>query len=244
VLKRVWLIAGLLVAACEPTPTPFPMRIEATAPAAISTAPVRAAYRYAVAPNAVGLLIDTATIDADVIYLDAPPTLADAGTQFDYAVALGVYPDAQRSPQSYEVSLIVRTDAPPLDNPDVQDVIRRAAVPSELAAGLELPGLEFLKDEPSGDLRAALASAGYPDGFDLTLAAVYAPGIDALAARLRGAGISVEIVQSGADVTLTADSALPDRIPLFRAPISYWIAPNMPLNLSSSGIPLPPSSRQ
>jgi len=247
VLKQFALLmitAVMFIAACEPTPTPLPVIIEPTQPAAISTAPVRT-IRYAIAPNAAGLLIDIVNIEpfADVIYLDAPPTLQGVGIQFDYAVAFGDYPGAERSIRDYTVSLIMRMDVPPLDNPDVQAIIRRAAVPSELVAGLDLPGLQILKDEPVGDLRADLASAGYPDGFDLKITSIYAPGIEAFAARLREAGINAEIVPVDAPdalVALGAYGSLSTRIPLFSVPISYWIAPGVPLETSNNGVPLPP----
>lgn len=235
------VIAALVLAACEATPTPLPAGIDA----GISTAPAfTGRYRYAIAPNIAGLVIDIYNIEphADVIYLDQPPTLMGVGTQYEYAVALGEYEGAERAFQDYEVSLIMRTDVEPLDDPAVQAIIRRAAVPAELVAGLDIPGLEIVKDEPVGDLRADLASAGYPDGFDLKITSIFAPGIEAFAERLREAGINVEIVAVDAPdamVALGAWGSLPTRIPLFRAPLSYWIAPNVPLNPSNNGLPLP-----
>lgn len=245
-LKRLALLliaSALFAAACEVTPTPLPAAIDPTLPAAVSTAPARV-LRYAIAPNAAGHLIDIVNIQpyADILYLDAPPTDAGVGADFDYAVALGSYPGAQSPTQVYESSLIMRTDVPPLDDPNVQDIIRRAAVPAELIAGLDIPGVELLKDEPVGDLRGDLASAGYPDGFDLKITSVFTPGIEAFAARLREAGITVEIVDRQSPealVGLVAGSRLEDRTRLWRSPISYWLSIGVPFQLSNNGVPLP-----
>ncbi len=244
--KRLCLLlmaAVLLIAACEAPPTPLPVVIEPTT--AATPTPPNQTIRYALAPNAVNSLIDRASIEpyAQLIALDAPPTADGLGAQYDLAVALGRYDGAQQSTVPYVASLVIRTDVPPLDNAEVQAIIRRAAVPAELIAGLDIPGVELLKDESLGSLRADLASAGYPDGFDLTISSAFVPGIEAFAARLREAGITVEVVpmeSTEAAVQLVAGSSAEGRIDLFRAPISYWIAPGVPLQLSANGFPLPP----
>ncbi len=239
------MAAILLIAACEAPPTPLPVVIEPTA--TTTPTPPTQTIRYALAPNAANSLIDRASIEASahLIMLDAPPTTEGLGAQYDIAVALGRYDGAQQSTMPYVASLDIDTGIAPLDNPDVQAIIRRAAVPAELIAGLDIPGVELLKDEPLGNLRADLASAGYPDGFDLTISSTFVPGIEALAARLREAGISVEVVpmeSTDAAVQLVAGSNVAGRIDLFRAPISYWIAPGVPLTLSAHGFPLPAPS--
>ena len=244
--KRLYLLlmaAITLVAACEAPPTPLPVVIEPTT-AATATPPTQT-IRYALAPNAANSLIDQGSIEpyVQINLLDAPPTADGLGAQYDIAVALGRYDGAQQSTVDYVAALVMQTQSPPLDNPDVQAIIRRAAVPAELVAGLDIPGVELLKDEPLGNLRADLASAGYPDGFDLKISSAYVPGIEAFAARLRAAGINVEVVpmdSTEAVVQLVAGSNAEGRVDLFRAPISYWIAPGVPLELSAHGFPLPP----
>ncbi len=237
------MVAISVIAACEAPPTPLPVVIEPTA--ILTATPPTRTIRYAVAPNASSSLMDRASIEpyAQLVLLDVPPTADGLGSQYDIAIALGRYADAQQSTVDYVAALVMQTQVPPLDNPDVQAIIRRAAVPADLVAGLDLPGVELLKDEPLGNLRADLASAGYPDGFDLTISSVYVPGIEAFANRLRAAGINVEVVSmesTEAVVQLVAGSSAEGRIDLFRAPISYWIAPGVPLELSANGFPLPP----
>lgn len=247
-IHRVLLIAALLVAltACEAEPTPLPVSIDPTAGTLAAAPPLQSdsAIRYAIAPNLAPFMPGLAEIDqrANLFYPDTLPTPDQAGAVFDLAVALGALPGWTQTDTPFIVSLMINTGAPPLDDPALRDLVRRAISPQGLVTGLEIPGIRLLTAEPIGDLRAELANAGYPDGFDVRIAAEGAPGIDALTAQLTALGLSVEIVPPDApdiDLRLVSGGDSPERIDLWSAPISYLAAPGVSVTINTRGVPVP-----
>lgn len=214
-------LAALALTGCEAEPTPLPVVIP---PTVTPTPPPPDALTYAIAPNARGLIPELSQIEANaqVIQLDALPTGDDL--PYDLIVALGDQPGWLQSPTAYTVSLIVDTTQPPLDDAAVTDLLRRTIMGS---------------DTNAISLRAELANAGYPDGFDVTFTGSNAPGIDALTARLSTLGIDMTVIPtSPADLTLVTGSSDPARIDLFSEPISYRAAPGVAVEFAPSGFPI------
>src|SRR4051812_11631723 len=142
-LKQVCcgLAAGLLllVCACEPEATPLPVNLPTLPPASPSAevsngTPVP--LRYAVAPDALAYLTDEdrrlISASAQLIPLDGTPVADDLGTRYEIVVALGDLPDGTRSDSPLQVELAVDTILPPLDNPKLVDILRRAIDPAKI----------------------------------------------------------------------------------------------------------------
>ena len=251
-----WVKRGLLalllvlIASCEPEPTPLPVAIlPASTEAPAPTDPAQ--IRYAIAPNAAGLIPDLALIDesARVEYLSAPPVPEDLGARYDLVVALGDLPEGTRAPSLLTVSLIINPALPPLDDAAARAAIASAVAPPALVTALAIPGAQPipLESSPARTVRDALANAGYPDGFDVTLAAFFAPGADALAAQLATVGIQARIVAADSPVDAhlsivtdadSRDIAPDNRLDLFTVPISYRAAPGIAVDFTPSGFPI------
>ncbi len=240
------LLAGLLLlaCACEPEATPLPVNLPTLPPATATEAPPQRP-RYAVAPDTLPYLTDQdrslISASADIVPLDAPPAADDLGTRYEIVVALGDLPDSTPAPTPLQVSLSVNTALPPLDDPALADIVRRAADPQQIVAALGIPGAQAATAQP-GDplaLRGELANAGYPDGFDVTLAA-FAPGADALANLLGAIGIQARVVTSTdepAHLTLTTAQDA-NAIPLLTIPIRYRAVEGLTITFTPSGFPI------
>jgi hypothetical protein len=109
--------------------------------------------------------------------------------------------------------------------------------------------------ETSQTLRTSLANAGLPDGFDLSLASLYTPGAEAVAAQLATVGIGTRVTQivpeEAADLTpfhlilfgssgqdLVQNIDVENRIDLFTVPISYRAIPELAIEFTPSGFPI------
>lgn len=267
------LMAVLWLAGCAPPPTPLPViaptvtpvvTAPTSAPAAAASTARRWQYGIATAP-----LPDTATLAevADITYLDPTASLTDAAARFDVVIAYGVPPGWSPLPlMTATAALIINPDVPPFDNPDMAAALRDLLDPAELIAALGLPDSEPLRhnDASADTVRARLANAGFPDGFDVRLAATV-PGAPALTDHLRTFAIYAHemplTVSAPADVgaALTAgrvDLALvayidpaaradwvaqvgaDHVIDLYTLPLSYHAADTLSLNLTAVGLPL------
>jgi hypothetical protein len=250
----------LLLSACEPTATPFPVDIPPTP----TTTPVRGApptqIRYALAANAAGFVPDLNLIAASgsIEQLTEAPNPSDIGERFDLIAAYGKWPEATESPVLPHVALVINTTLPPFDDPAVINVVRRAIDPAAILAVLEIPGVEAspLETAASVILRTELANAGWPDGFDVILAYRPIPGIAEMTRQLASIGlIGQPIALSNspwerthiAIITWAATeehAAWVERagdenvIDLFTLPISYWAAPDLSITFTPGGWPL------
>ena len=153
--SRVVLLAGallLVAAACEPEATPLPVLPVVTTPAPEQTAEASArtvvmvdSLTLRLLPDAVRASLDAA---AEVDEVDAIPALPGGP-------AISVLPFEGGTPTGYSLNLAAQLDTAraPLDNPEFASAL----------AG-------FLTTHNAGDLRLALANAGFPDGLTLPVA--------------------------------------------------------------------------
>jgi hypothetical protein len=235
----------MLICACEPEATPLPVNLP-TLPPPSPTAGTPAPLRYAVAPNALAYLSDAdrslMSASAQIIPLDAAPVAEDLGAHYDIIVALGDLPDSMQTASPLELELVVNPSLPPLDNPKLVDILRRAIDPQKIVAALNIPGAQASGVQPSDPLtiRTDLANAGYPDGFDVTVAA--APGADALAQLLDAVGIETRIVTTAGEAThltlVSGQSPPANAMPLLTMPISYRAVDGLKLTFTPSGFPI------
>lgn len=216
----------LLACACEPEATPLPVNLPTREPPTLApTEP--GLLRYALAPETLPYLSEqdrtAISADAEIVELDTAPNPDDLGTRYDIVVTLGVLPDAETAPSPLTLSLIVNTTLPPLDNPSLTEIVRTV----------------ILSAADQTELRRDLANAGYPDGFDLTLAA-FAPGADSLAALLDSVNIQIRIINTAnepAHLTLTTQPTT-DAITLQTIPIHYRAVDGLTITFAPSGFPI------
>ncbi len=130
----------LIICACQPTPTPLPVNLPTLPPPSptAGTPPSPSLLRYAAAPDALPFL-PTDQISAQIIQLNAPPDPADLGTKYDVVVTLGDLPDGALSPTPLSIALTINPSLPPLDDPALAAIVRRAVDAAQLAAALKLP---------------------------------------------------------------------------------------------------------
>jgi hypothetical protein len=243
------LAAGLLllVCACEPEATPLPVNLP-TLPPPSPTAGTPAPLRYAVAPDALPYLTDEdrrlISASAQLIPMDSASASDDLGTGYEIVVALGDLPDGTRTDSPLQVDLAVDTTLPPLDNPKLVDILRRAVDPAKIVATLNLPYPGIQAETAQVDdaliLRTDLANAGYPDGFDVTVSA--APAADALAQLLGTIGIEVRSVTTAGEAThlsfVSGQTPPANAIPLYTIPISYRAVDGLNVTFTPSGFPI------
>ncbi|MBI1259113.1 MAG: hypothetical protein GC204_16715 [Chloroflexi bacterium] len=235
----------LLVCACEPEATPLPVNLP-TLPPPSPTAGTPMPLRYAVAPDALPYLTyqDRSLISASaqLIELDTSPIAADLGTRYEIVVALGDLPDGTRTGSPLQINLSMNIALPPLDDPRLVDILRRAIDPQKLVSALALPGVQAVSAAPSDTLsiRTDLANAGYPDGFDLTIAA--APAAAALTQLLGAVNIETRVVTSADEPThLSFVNGQPppsNVIPLYTLPISYHAVDGLNITFTPNGFPI------
>ena len=235
----------LLICACEPEATPLPVNLPTLAPPS-PTAGTPAPLRYAVAPDALPYLTDEdrslISASAQLIPLDSAPAAADLGTRYEIVVALGDLPDGTRTDSPLQIDLRINSSLPPLDNPTLADILRRAIDPQKIVSSLAFPGIQAVSAAPSDvlSIRTDLANAGYPDGFDLTIAA--APAAAALAQLLDAVGIETRVVASVSEPThlsFVSGQPPPDNaLPLYTLPISYRAVDGLNITFTPNGFPI------
>lgn len=245
------LVLLLLVSACEPEATPLPV-ILPTLPAATATpsAPDEQALRYALAPGVVPFLSADdqrlITSSATIIPLDAPPSTDDLGSVYDILVAFNEFPESTEAPAPLQVDLRVNTTLAPLDDPDIALIIRQAVDPQAIAAALGIPPEQAsAAPAPSAQaLRTNLANAGYPDGFDLTLAADFTAGTETIVQNLSALNFEVRLVPAGetAHLTLTSLPAISqegsDSFDLLDIPLYYRAISGLNVSFTPAGFPV------
>ena len=236
------LAAGLLllVCACEPAATPLPVNLDLEATVTSAAPPPTEApteLRYAVTADTLPYISpddqQLIAAHAQIITLDAPPNPADLGGQYEIVVTLDDLADSTTTPTPLTVSLVINSALPPLDDPALAEIVGHAANASA--------------DAPT--LRRDLANAGYPDGFDLTLASRYAPGADALEQRLNALNLQTRITTNpdeAAHLILTTaptESEAQNAISLLTIPIHYRTIEGLSITFTPSGYPIAERSR-
>ena len=136
------------------------------------------------------------------------------------------------------------TTRPPLDDAQLAALIPQI-VDSDMARMDR--GLVFSTPAPSPTqvipaLREALANAGYPDGFDLTLASPFAYETEVLTKWLAVYGIETRLVAPGEPAHLIIINLPPDpnanAIPLYTLPVSYRAVDGLTITFTPSGFPI------
>ena len=250
--RLLGLIAGLLLAcACQPPATPLPVNLPtlpppSSTPGLYTSTPTP--LRYAVAPDALPFFSqqDQTQISASaaIIPLDAPPVPSDLGVRYDLVVAVGDLAGGTLAPSPLQIGLVINSALPPLDDPTLVEIIRRTIDPQKIAAALNLPGVQAATEQPedSTALRNQLANAGYPDGFDVTLAVQIAPGAEVLTQMLKAIGIDARLttnLSEPAHLTLTSEqTGNANVIPLFSLPINYSAVAGLKISFTPDGFPI------
>lgn len=258
---------GLLFAACQPVATPFPAdgNITNPAPPNATADPIatQGTIRYGLAAkrDELGADFDLIAAGALVEELTAAPDPNDLGARFDIIAGFGAWPGAERSPRSLRVTLALNPASPPLDDPTIQEVLRRALNPAALLAASGIIDAETAPVDyaPPAELRATLANAGWPDGFEIILAYDPVPGVQAIVDQLRVVGIESRTRPRGN--TTFEDAAIHAAVVAWRTPearalwversggedlvidlfalsISYWASPDLELTFSPNGWPI------
>lgn len=245
----VLLLCGLLAAACEPEATPLPVILPTLSPAAtITPAPNEQPLRYALAPDVANFLSaeDERLISADalILPLDAPPTTDALGVDYDILVAFSAFPESTEAPTPLRLVLRVDTALAPLNDPEIVEIVRQAVNSQAVANALGFPP-EQIADAPTAEmLRANLANAGYPDGFDLTLAADFTAGAEALMQNLSALRLEVRLASAGENAHLTLTSAPSpadsggETVELLTLPIYYRAVPGLDVKFTPAGFPI------
>ncbi len=254
----------VLLTGCEASATPFPVNsiIAESTPGVDATTPTPSTtVRYALAANTQGMIaeFDLLSAVAQVEALTEPVNPNDLGTDYDVIAAFGRWPGASLSPISPQVTLIINTSLPPLDNPMLTGVIQQAFDPQPMIEALEIPGAEAAQIQTTSprDLRIRLANAGWPDGFDLTIARSLTPALPQINQQLTQVGITLRelsyttpypnthllLVLWSTDAERAAWSAAFDGkavlLDLFKLPISYWAVSGLQITFTSGGWPVP-----
>lgn len=260
------LLACLCVclAACEPEATPMPVIPPTSAPPT-PTPGAPQPIRYAITAETAALIPDLTDLEAaaDLTLLTEPLAPADFDGRYAIIAAYGDQPGWTRAPVVPQVALVINPAAPPLDTPELAAALRLALFPDELSAALNIPGAEAaaLNSATRTSIREQLANAGYPDGFDVRLAAA-APGADAVVAQLAALHIGAQrvdlpagdiaaalaagqihaalVVWAGAERdSWTAQVGADNVIDLYTLPISYWTIEGLSITFTEAGFPIP-----
>jgi hypothetical protein len=252
----------LLLAACKPEATPFPVDLPTRTPAGTSAPPDATpappgTIRYGIIGDerTVGTDLAALRASAQVEFINPPLNPTDLGTRFDVIAGYGDLPGGSRSPVVTHAALLIRP-LPPLDNPKVADILRRAIDPNAVSAALNISGATAEPGQAvsASALRGELANAGWPDGFDLALADTGIPGAAALAGQLSGIGISIhpqpvsDALAAGIPLALVGwhtpeeQAALAKAgtlLNLYQLPISYLAVEGLNITFTPGGWPLP-----
>lgn len=247
--RIAFVLCGLLAAACEPEATPLPVILPTLPSAATATPlPETQPLRYALAPDVANFLSadDERLISADalILPLDAPPTTDALGTDYEILVALSAFPESSEAPAPLRVVLRLNTALAPLDDPEIAAIVRQAVNPQTFASALGFP-TEQSGDTPAPEtLRASLANAGYPDGFDLTLATDFTADAETIMQNLSALRLEVRLATADEDAHLTLTSApssaesSSEIIELLTVPIYYSAVPGLDVKFTPAGFPI------
>jgi hypothetical protein len=208
IYKLTLIISLVLLAGCGAQPTPIAVVDAATLAPNVNTSDIThpPPLRYGIANHTLPYVSDIEQIEA-IALVEAMPPNPDL-SPYDVAVAYGVYDGWQQAPISHHVSLILNPQLAPLDNPEIQNLVRQTLNPQGIIDSTGISGLITAPVEtlPSAEIRSALANLGYPDGFRLTMAVEPMPGVEAVMQQLNHANL--ELVQIEMAAATEADTIL------------------------------------
>jgi hypothetical protein len=184
-----------ILTGCGAQPTPIAVVDAATLAPNVNTSDITqpSPLRYGIADHTLPYMSDIEQFEA-IALVEAMPPNPDLSL-YDVAVAYGVYDGWQQAPISHHVSLILNPQLAPLDNPEIQNLVRQALNPQGIIDSTGISGLIAapVETSPSAQIRSVLANLGYPDGFRLTMAVESMPGVETVVQQLNNANL--EIVQ-------------------------------------------------
>lgn len=202
-----------------------------------------ASLRYAISDSLLPYLTDEdrrlISASAEII----PHRLEDAdvlGNDYDFLLSANDSIGGKSAPAPLQVNLLIDPTLSPLDNATLADILRRVIIPKQvvsLAQALPTPSPTELPISPAA-IRAELANAGYPDGFDLTLSSPFTAEANAVVEALAAYGIEVRIVSNQpAHLTITS---LPtaNAILLYDIPLTYLATDGLIITFTPSGFPI------
>jgi hypothetical protein len=195
IYKFTLIVSLVILASCAAQPTPIAVVDAATLVPNVNTTDITQPppLHYGIADHTFPYVHDIEQIQA-VALVEAMPPNPDLSL-YDVAVAYGVYDGWQQAPVSHHVSLILNPQLAPLDNPEIQNLVRQTLNPQAIIDSTGISGLIATPVEtlPSAQIRSTLANLGYPDGFRLTMAVESLPGVETVVQQLNNANL--EIVQ-------------------------------------------------
>lgn len=264
-MRLVLFALLMLVTACTPRPTPFPVNLPTDLPFT-ATPPPAQAIRYGLHSNTNNALAEIERLAEDTILeqLEGPINENEPGIQYDIIAAYGDWSGWSRSEITPQAALLLNTTVFPLTEPRIVEMLRLSLDPQSLVTALAIPGTgaAYAGTTESKALHAELANMGYPDGFQIYLANGYVPGIDLVQLQLRAAGFESavmilsdnEIRQAFSEgwlqmaVVLWTNSeshaawvdvlGTANVIDLYSLPISYQVAPGLIVSFTPGGWPI------
>jgi hypothetical protein len=191
----VLIIYLIILAGCATPPTPIAVVDAATLAPNVNASDITqpSPLRYGIADHTFPYVSDIEQIEA-IALVEAMPPNPDLSL-YDVAVAYGVYDGWQQAPTSHHIGLILNPQLAPLDNPEIQNLVRQTLNPQGIIDSTGISGLIAAPVEtlPSAQIRSTLANLGYPDGFRLTMAIESMIGVETVMQQLNHANL--EIVQ-------------------------------------------------
>lgn len=250
----VLAVALTVLVGCEQTATPLPVALQITdTPVPTSEVP-RLRFAYSVDALAAFAGRDTLAEEADLLIYDPQ---VDIQTPYDVVVILGTSENSTLAPQPISVRLILDTTQPPLDDPEVERLVRLAFDPTRLAGAFGyLSAAPVSENDETVDparVRTELANMGYPDGLPVTVLSECVPGSEALLELLRPFAINVRLItengstfpSSDADAAIVGSNPAwlsqmdaADVIDLYTVPISYRAGDGIALSFDAQGFPV------
>jgi len=275
-VKILLFVVACTLTACGPKATPFPVdmppTIEPTRDPNVIL-PTAIPIRYALAANTTGFVSDGDLLQIEIAsiveHLTEPATAEDFGPRYELVAAYGAQPGWMMSDVTLRVALLVNPNVAPLDEPSIAQAVKRIINPTAMAIQLQgqgIPGVvaNSTQVDSADVIRTTFANAGWPDGFDLTLAHVPIPGADFAADQLSAVGLEVvetslpeneiaaALTNDGASLALIAWTEQSQRaewvtllgesnvIDLYALPVSYQALPELTItDFTSGGWPLP-----
>ena len=255
-MKRFLLILfGIVLAGCEAQATPIAAIVTETNTPEPTAIPIPD-LRYGIAGNIAPYIGDMGTIPFEILSADS------AISDFDLVVAYGIYDGWEQAPHSHRVSLAINPNLAPLDNASISDLIHDVIDSQAIVDSLNIPGSQQtteLATVSANSIRTTLANAGYPDGFQLTMATENIPAVDVLASQFAVLSMDMRLIELSETVLVDNQAHLilfiwshegeragwvsqvgeGNIIDLWTMPISYLNNSAVTVEFTENGIPIP-----
>lgn len=254
-MKRLLLfLLGLILVGCEAQATPIAAVTTPTITPQPTTPPLPE-LRYGVGGNIAPYVGD---LDAVISYEIVDSAIED----YDIVVAYGVYDGWQQAPQSHRVSLVINPNLAPLDNLQIRELIPQIIDRQAIVDSLGIPNAQSSTAQTTGSaslIRTTLANAGYPDGFQLTMATESIPALDILVSQFSRLALDLRLIDLN-ETVLSANQAHlilflwaqeseraewanqvgeENVIDLWTMPISYIVSEGLAIEFNENGLPIP-----